>query len=85
MTLDIAGATAIGLVCGWWCAPLSGTRAPWRSWSAVAAAMVVLALQALWLGGAGSALGLLIGFVIAFVTHAVFRTWLFAQVAHDRR
>ncbi len=84
MTLDIGGAAVIGLVCGWWCAPLTGTRALWRSWSAVAAAMAALALEALWLGGSVPALALVTGFPIGLATHAVFRAWLSAQVTHDR-
>jgi hypothetical protein len=77
LTLEMAGAAAIGLVSGWWCAPL-------RSWVTLAAALAALALEAQWLGGSRSAVALLTGFAIGLATHTVFRVWLTSHVGHNK-
>ena len=83
MTLWLAGGVAIGLVCGWWSAPVVHASAPWRSWSAVAAAMAIVAAEILRLAGSITTLALFLGFAVGFGTHAAFRAWLAAHLVRD--
>ncbi|HET7039215.1 MAG TPA: hypothetical protein VFH97_04965 [Gemmatimonadales bacterium] len=78
------GAAALGSVCGWWCAPLLGARSRARSWGAVAGAMAMVALEALWLGGRPAAIAVPAGFAAGLLLHATFHALLVARVARNR-
>jgi hypothetical protein len=79
-----AGAATIGLVCGWWSAPLLRASAPWRSWSAAAAAMSMVGVETAGFAGARAAFAFAVGFGGGLGTHAAFRAWLATHLVNDR-
>ena len=85
MTVVFVGAAALGLVAGWWSAPLVAARAPWRTWTSVSLATALLAVEEAWLAGPRSVIPLLISFAAALAAHTIFRATISANLAHQRR
>jgi hypothetical protein len=81
LTIELAGATAIGVVYGWWSAPLIDTSTHRRTPAALIAAAGTAVAEALSFGGAWVALAWLIGATVGLTGHALFRARLADYVA----
>lgn len=74
---------AIGVVCGWWSAPLAAARRRLRSWGAVGGAVAAIWLESVWFGGYAAGTALLIGFAVGLAAHMGFRAVLIERFAHQ--
>jgi hypothetical protein len=77
----LLGASALGLVWGWWLAPWLDARTP-RTWLAAATSSVLLAMECAAFAGTSGGVSFGVGLIVGVLIHASFRAELRARTAN---